>query len=324
MQTSPLQISERTCLHWYRRMCLIRAFEQKVDELNRGGLIPGTAHLYVGMEAIAVGSCAAMKQGDLLTSTHRGHGHCIARDLDPGRMMAEILGRADGYCHGKGGSMHIADISRGVLGADGIVGGGIPIAVGAALGIRIKGSNGVIFCFFGDGAANQGSFHEAINLAAVLQLAVVFICENNLWALSAPFVETTAGKSVAKRAVAYGIPGEQVDGNDVEAVYEVVEHAANRSRRGEGPSIIECLTYRWEPHSLFTRGELRPQREVQEWKKRDPIERYRRRLLERKITVSGQLDEIQAEVLQVMASAAEFAKASPMPKPATALEDVEV
>ncbi len=188
-----LDVSSSTRLDWYARMCRIRAFEREIFTLNKAGLIPGTAHLYIGMEAIAVGSCSAMRDGDLLTSTHRGHGHSIARGLDLGRMMAEVLGRADGYCGGKGGSMHITDISRGMLGADGIVGGGIPIAVGAALGLRLKGSHSVVFCFFGEGASNQGSFHEALNFAAINHLAVLFICENNLWALSAPFKEMTAG-----------------------------------------------------------------------------------------------------------------------------------
>src|SRR5580658_9714144 len=212
-------VSSTTRLDWYRQMCRIRAFERAVHGLSKAGLIAGTDHLYIGMEAIAAGACSAMRDGDLVTSTHRGHGHSIACGLDLGRMMAEILGRSDGYCRGKGGSMHITDISRGMLGADGIVGGGIPIAVGAALGTRLKGKKSVVFCFFGEGACNQGSFHEALNMASIYRLPLVFICENNLWALSAPFAETTAGGSVAGRASSYGIPGEKVDGNDVEAVF---------------------------------------------------------------------------------------------------------
>lgn len=318
------QLTHKASLQWYRCMCLIRQFEQKVDELNKSGLIPGTAHLYVGMEAIAVGSCAAMEQHDLLTSTHRGHGHCIARKLDAGRMLAEILGRADGYCRGKGGSMHIADISHGVLGADGIVGGGIPVAVGAALGMRMRGINAVVFCFFGDGASNQGCFHESINLAAVLRLPVIFICENNLWALSAPFAETTAGGDVSQRAAAYGIPGKRVDGNDVEAVFKVVNELAACARDGKGPAIVECLSYRWEPHSLFTRGELRPQTEIEDWKSKDPIERYRALLIRRKIATEKMIEQIHAEVSAELVKAVDFAKASPPPDPETAFEDVEV
>jgi TPP-dependent pyruvate/acetoin dehydrogenase alpha subunit len=274
------------------------------------------------MEAIAVGACAAMDEQSLLTSTHRGHGHCLARGLDPGRMMAEILGRADGYCHGKGGSMHITDISRGMLGADGIVGGGIPIAVGAALGLRLRASHAVVFCFFGEGAANQGSFHEALNLAALQRLAVVFICENNLWALSAPFAGVTAGGSVANRAAAYAMPGYTIDGNDVETVFHTVHEAAERARRGEGPSLIECLTYRWEGHSIFTRQEIRPQEEIEDWKLQDPIARYRAQLLELKISTAETLAEIESEVDAEISRAVEVAKRSPNPDPETAFQDL--
>ena len=235
--SNTLSISSEMRLQWYRQMCRIRAFEREIYEHNKKGLVPGTAHLYIGMEAIAVGSTAAMRDGDLLTSTHRGHGHSIARGLDLGRMMAEVLGRADGYCRGKGGSMHITDVSRGMLGADGIVGGGIPIAAGAALGMRLKGIPSVVFCFFGDGASNQGSFHEALNFAAVNRLAVVFICENNLWALSTSFKETTAGGSVANRAAAYGMPGQRMDGNDVEAVFAAASAAAARAPRRRGTIV---------------------------------------------------------------------------------------
>jgi len=309
-------------LDWYRRMCLIRAFDSEIHVLNKAGLVSGTAHLYIGMEAIAVGACAAMAEGDFLTSTHRGHGHCIARNLDPARMMAEILGRSDGYCRGKGGSMHIADPSKGVLGADGIVGGGIPIAVGAALGLRLMSRSAVVLCFFGEGASNQGSFHEALNLAAVLRLSVVFICENNQWALSAPFVETTAGGSVAKRATAYGIVGEDVDGNDIEAVFATVARAANRAREGLGPTLVECQSYRWEGHSIFTRQEIRRQEEIDTWKRRDPIERYRRKLLEAQTATAESLALIETEVGVEIARAVEFAKNSPNPDESSALEDI--
>jgi len=303
-------------------MCLIRVFEGEILVLNQGGLIHGTAHLYIGMEAVAVGACAAMAEHDFFTSTHRGHGHCIARGLDPARMMAEILGRADGYCRGKGGSMHIADISKGVLGADGIVGGGIPIAVGAAYGLRIKKKSSVVFCFFGEGASNQGSFHEALNLSAIQRLPVVFICENNQWALSASFLETTAGGSVAKRAAAYGISAEEVDGNDVEAVFAAVTRATTRARAGLGSSLVECQSYRWEGHSVFTRQEIRPQEEVDRWKQRDPIERYRRKLLESRTSTEEGLGQIEAEVRADIARAVEFAKNSPPPDGRSAFEDI--
>jgi TPP-dependent pyruvate/acetoin dehydrogenase alpha subunit len=313
-------ISREDRLDWYRRMCLIRKFEEEIYNLNKAGLVQGTAHLYIGMEAIAVGACSAMNSGDLLTSTHRGHGHCIARGLDTGRMMAEILGRVDGYCGGKGGSMHIADVSRGMLGADGIVGGGIPIAVGAALGARLKGDDSVVFCFFGEGASNQGSFHESLNLAAVRRLAVVFICENNLWALSAPFAEVTAGGSVANRAGAYGMPGEKVDGNDVEAVFKAVTEATRRARSGLGPSLLECESYRWEGHSIFTRQEIRPEGEIQQWKQRDPISRYRTRLIEARAATSEILQQIESQVAKQISQSTEFAKSSPVPDSESAFQ----
>jgi TPP-dependent pyruvate/acetoin dehydrogenase alpha subunit len=309
-------------LHWYRQMCLIRAFEREIYEHNKKGLVRGTAHLYIGMEAIAVGACAAMREGDLLTSTHRGHGHSIARGLDLGRMMAEVLGRADGYCRGKGGSMHISDVSRGMLGADGIVGGGIPIAAGAALGMRLKGIPCVVFCFFGDGASNQGSFHEALNFTAVNHLAVVFICENNLWALGTSFKETTAGGSVSNRAAAYGMPGQRVDGNDVEVVFGAARAAAARATQGAGPSLIECVSYRWEPHSIFTRREIRPPEEIEEWKQKDPIARYRQFLIQNKVANTEELGQIDSEVQAEVAKASAFALGSPTPNPESADQDV--
>ena len=318
------EISVEMQLGWYRQMCLIRAFEREVYQLNTAGLVRGTAHLYIGMEAIAVGACSAMREGDFLTSTHRGHGHCISRNLDLGRMMAEILGRSDGTCGGKGGSMHIADISRGMLGADGIVGGGIPIAVGAALGSRLKNSESLVFCFFGEGASNQGSFHEALNLASVQRLPVVFICENNLWALSAPFAETTAGKSVADRAKAYGIPGRLVDGNDVRAVFEVAGEAAGHARQGLGPSLLECASYRWEGHSIFTKREIRSEKEIKQWKQQDPILRLHTQLLETGGGSAEALEQIESEVATAVTEAVTFAKSSPIPDPARASEHIYV
>ena len=317
------EISIEMRLNWHRTMLLIRSFEEGVLTLNRAGLVAGTAHLYIGMEAIAVGVCSAMGEADLLTSTHRGHGHAIARGLDPGRMMAEILGRADGYCRGKGGSMHITDVSKGMLGADGIVGGGIPIAVGAALGVRLKRLSSVVFCFFGEGAGNQGSFHEALNLAAIHKLPVIFVCENNLWALSAPFEETTAGQSVAGRASAYGIFGERIDGNDVEAVFRAARSARERAVSGKGPTLLECLSYRRQGHSVFTRDEIRPREEIELWSRRDPIERNREHLLSATSSAS-QLEHLEADVRQSIDAAMEFAKRSPVPDPATAFEDVYI
>jgi TPP-dependent pyruvate/acetoin dehydrogenase alpha subunit len=315
-------LSSAHFLEWFRQMCMIRTFEKEIHGLNNAGLVCGTAHLYIGMEAIAVGACAAMREDDYLTSTHRGHGHCLARGLDPSRMMAEVLGRADGYCRGKGGSMHIADISLGVLGADGIVGGGIPIAVGAAYALQLKKQNSVVICFFGDGASNQGSFHEALNLAAIRRIPVVFVCENNQWALSASFSETTAGGSVAKRAASYGLVGQEIDGNDVNAVFIAVYGAVERARQGLGPTVIECQSYRWEGHSIFTRQEIRKQEEIDEWKQRDPILRWRNKLLESNSATPELLASVENQVQEQMNEAVRFAKNSPPPEPFTAFEDV--
>jgi TPP-dependent pyruvate/acetoin dehydrogenase alpha subunit len=319
--TRAVENAARMHLNWHRQMSLIRAFEEGVLSLNRAGLVAGTAHLYIGMEAIAVGVCAAMEQIDFLTSTHRGHGHAIARGLDPGRMMAEILGRKDGYCRGKGGSMHITDVSKGMLGSDGIVGGGIPIAVGAALGMKLQRQGSVVFCFFGEGAGNQGSFHEALNFAAVHKLPAVFVCENNLWALSAAFAETTAGQSVAGRGAAYGIPGEEVDGNDVEAVYVAAKKASERARSGEGPSLLECLSYRQQGHSVFTRDEIRPVNEIELWRQRDPIQLHRARLLKTGVT-AAEIDFVEEDARTSIDAAMKFAKNSPVPDSASAFEDV--
>lgn len=304
-----------------RTMLLIRAFEEAVLNLNRAGLVAGTAHMYIGMEAIATGVCAAMAEQDFLTSTHRGHGHALARGLDPGRMLAEILGRAGGYCGGKGGSMHITDVSKGMLGADGIVGGGLPISVGAALAARLRKQPSVVFCFFGEGASNQGSFHEALNFAGVHKLPVVFVCENNLWALSAPFAKTTAGGSVSRRAAAYGFPGRDVDGNDVEAVLAAASEARHRAQAGEGPTLLECLSYRHYGHSVFTRDEIRPSEEIERWRGQDPLRLHRERLLSRGVAVAD-LDRLDSEVRARIDTAVEFAKSSPIPAPQSAFEGV--
>lgn len=320
-KTSPdLNVDQRLGL--YRSMLMIRAFEQAVLASHEKRLVQGPAHTYIGMEASAVGICAALQDDDYLTSTHRGHGHCIARGLDVKRMLAEIFGRATGYCKGKGGSMHIADVSRGMLGADGIVGGGIPIAMGAALGCRVRQSSQVVVCFFGEGATNQGSFHEAINLAAIRKLPVVFVCENNHWALSAGFEVTTAVENVADRAAAYSIPGHIVDGNDVLAVHATASEAVQRARAGEGPSLVENKTYRWEPHSVFATRDPRPPEEIAEWKAKDPIKRFRKVLDKQKELSAEQDAAIQQDVAAAIEEAVEFATNSPEPDPADAIEDV--
>ncbi|MDP7132046.1 MAG: thiamine pyrophosphate-dependent dehydrogenase E1 component subunit alpha [Planctomycetota bacterium] len=319
-----MKLSPQRLLELYRQMLTIRCFEQKVVDCHKKGLVQGAAHSYTGMEAVAVGICAAMRDDDYVTSTHRGHGHCIARGLDVRRMLAEIFGRATGYCKGKGGSMHLADMDRGMLGADGIVGGGIPIAAGAALGCRVLGHDRVVVCFFGDGATNQGSFHEAANFAAVNKFAVVFVCENNHWALSAGFEATTAVNHVADRAAAYSMPGHIVDGNDVEEVHAVAVTAIERARTGEGPSLVECKTYRWEGHSVFPRPDPRPAQEIEDWRKRDPIAALLQVLLDNGILDADGQSQIEEEVAALIDEAESFARSSPLPDPETAFEDIYV
>ncbi len=317
-------LNNERLLDLYRQMLTIRAFEQRVIDCHKRGLVQGAAHAYIGMEAVAVGVCTALREDDYITSTHRGHGHAIARGLDVKRMLAEIFGRATGYCKGKGGSMHLADVSAGMLGADGIVGGGIPIAVGAAMGCRALGHDRVVVCFFGEGASNQGSFHEALNLAAIRKLPVVFVCENNHWALSADFEATTAVANVADRAVAYGMDGHIVDGNDIAAVYATTHAAVQAARRGDGPCLIECKTYRWEEHSVFPRPDPRPQEQIESWKRKDPIARTRRFLLDENTLDAPRDQDLQNLITQLMDDAEKFATDSPMPDPADAVQDVYV
>lgn len=256
-------------------MWTIRRFEEALEDLYSRGMLHGTNHLSIGQEAVAVGACGALKEGDLITSTHRGHGHCIAHGADPMRMMAELLGREDGYCRGRGGSMHIADVASGNLGANGIVAGSMTIAVGAALSQRMLDQDLVVLCFFGDGAANEGSFHEAINLAAVWDLPVIFLCENNQYGMSMSVDRATAGGSVAGRGAAYGLEGVEVDGNDVTAVFEAVRHAADVARSGGGPALIEAITYRYRGHSKSDRNLYRTQEEIEDWRtERDPLARF--------------------------------------------------
>ncbi|MCJ8329257.1 MAG: thiamine pyrophosphate-dependent dehydrogenase E1 component subunit alpha [Lentisphaeria bacterium] len=324
MATAAPDLKDDKLLELYRQMLTIRGFEQAVLESHKKRLVQGAAHTYIGMEAVAVGVCAALQEDDYITSTHRGHGHCIARGLEVNRMLAEIFGRATGYCKGKGGSMHIADLDRGMLGADGIVGGGIPIAMGAALGCRVRNTSQVVACFFGEGASNQGSFHEAINMAAIRKLPVIFVCENNHWALSAEFEVTTAVANVADRASAYSIPGHIVDGNNVLDVYDTAAEAVQRARSGEGPSLIECKTYRWEPHSVYATKDPRPPEEVEEWKAKDPILRFHKLLSDREILNTDQDETIRNDVDQLIEDAVDFASNSPDPDPADAVRDVFV
>ena len=309
-------------LDMYRQMLTIRFFEEKVFELYGQNLVPGTIHLYAGEEAVAVGACANLRRDDYITSTHRGHGHCIAKGARLDKTMAEILGRKTGYCKGKGGSMHIADFSVGMLGATAVVGAGIPIATGAGLSIKLRGTDQVAVCFFGDGASNQGTFHEGINLAAVWHLPVVFVCENNLYAMGTRQTRVMLIDNIADRAAGYGIPGVAVDGNDISAVFEAARVAVERARRGEGPTLLECKTYRLKGHSRFDPAAYRPKDEVNEWLRKDAIARFQARLLETGVITEDEIQKTVDKAKNDVEEATKFALESPFPEPAEALDDV--
>ena len=308
-----------------RRMLVIRAFEERVAELYAAGTLYGHVHLYVGQEAVAVGTCLALRDDDYVTSTHRGHGHCLAKGAEPPRMMAELFGRRTGYCKGKGGSMHIADFSHGILGANGVVGGGAPAAAGAALGVKLQGRDSVVVCFFGDGAMNQGVVHEAMNLAAIWALPVIFVCEDNRYAITTPSAYAASGPGLVARAAGYGIPGAVVDGMDVLAVEEAVGAAVERARRGGGPAALVMETYRFRGH---TEGEealgwtYRPADEIAVWKAKDPIARLERDLLARGVLTPPALEALRRGVQAEIDDAVAFAKASPEPDPSEAWSDV--
>ena len=299
----------------YRTMRRIRAFDEKVAELFEGGEIKGTAHSYVGQEAVAAGVCASLGPEDFMASHHRGHGHCIAKGARLDLMMAELMGRESGYCHGLGGSMHIADLGLNILGANGIVGAAMPLSTGAGLAARLDGSGRVAVAFFGDGASNQGVFHESLNLASVWKLPIVFVCENNQYALSTSYRDTTSVDQVAERASAYGIPGRTIDGNDVVEVHDAVREAVERARAGDGPSLIEAMTYRWGGHSM--RANIRDPRtseEYAEWMERDPIQRVERELKEVEIVDEAGIEAIGSEVVAELDAAVEFARAAGQPE----------
>jgi pyruvate dehydrogenase E1 component alpha subunit len=317
-----MAIANERLLEMFRTMMRIRRFEERVTREFADGNIPGSVHTYIGEEAVATGAIAHLRKEDYIMSTHRGHGHMIAKGGEMKRMMAELFAKKTGYCLGKGGSMHIADIDIGMLGAAGIVGSGIPIATGAGLSSRIRGTDQVTICFFGDGASNIGRFHEGINLAAVWCLPVVFICENNLWAVSVPTTISCNVSNIADRAVGYGIPGVVVDGMDVIAVYEAAGQAVGRARKGQGPTLIEAKTYRFRGHFEGDAGAYRPQEEIDHWLKRDPIPQFRENLVEMKVLTKKRAEEIDKEVLAEVEEAVKFARESPFPKPEETLENV--
>jgi pyruvate dehydrogenase E1 component alpha subunit len=303
-------------------MLLIRAFEEKADELFALGRVHGTMHLSLGQEAVATGVCAALRPDDYILSTHRGHGHCLAKGADAGLMMAEFLGKETGYCRGRGGSMHIADVSGGNLGANGIVAGGLPIATGVGLSIQVRETGQVCVAFFGDGAANEGAFHESVNLASIWRLPVVFVCENNQYAMSMPVRKSMRIERISERAAAYGIPGLTVDGTDVLAVYEATEAAVALARSGGGPTLLECATYRYKGHSKSDRQRYRTRDEVEAWRRRDPIVQLRARLIAGGVVTDGAAAAMEAETRSAIDDALRFAEESPEPDPASLLDGV--
>ena len=294
-------------------MWTIRRFEEAVDEMFARGLLYGTMHLSIGQEASATGACWPLRDDDVITSTHRGHGHCIAKGADLGRMMAELLARDNGYCRGRGGSMHIADVSKGNLGANGIVAGGIPIATGAGLALKMQGTDKVAMCFFGDGATSEGAFHESVNLAAIWNLPVVFVCENNHYGMSMSVEDVSRLESVADRAKGYAIPGVSVDGNDLQAVADAATEAVERARKGEGPTLIESVTYRWKGHSKSDQNLYRTREEIESWRARDPIDRFENLLLEGGVLDEATIQAVRDEVRDAVRDAVRTGQRGPAP-----------
>lgn len=320
-------ISTETLLNLYTRMLRIRRFEERVAQLFAQGQLPGFVHLYVGEEAVAAGVCAALRDDDYIASTHRGHGHVIAKGGDLNRIMAELFGKAAGYCKGKGGSMHVADFSIGMLGACGIVGGGIPVAVGAGLSAQYRGTDQVAVTFFGDGAANEGSFHESLNLASVWRLPVLFVCENNGYGEFTPASRAMNVAHVADRAAGYGVPGVVVDGTDAVAVYQAAVEAADRARRGEGPTLVEAKTHRRGGHAegehAFLGGQqYRSAEELERARTRDPLAILGRRILERAVLSAEAMEGLDRDVLSAVEGAVAFARRSAEPDAASAFEDL--
>ena len=301
-----------------RRMMLIREFEENVKKLTRGGELVGMAHCYIGEEAVAVGACAALRDDDYITGNHRSHGHPISKGGDVRRAMAELLGKATGYCKGKGGSMHLADFDIGILGESGIVASALPVAVGAAMGSKMQGNDRVVVAFFGDGASNQGACHEAMNLAAIWKLPVIFLCENNQYAVTTSFRDSVAVENISDRAAAYDMPGVLVDGQDVLAMYEATVQAVERGRAGLGPTLVEARTYRFEDHSeglaRIIREPYRTDEEVDRWRLRDPIVLHSRWLTEQGIATQDEIEEVRQDVADTIAEALQFARESPYPE----------
>jgi pyruvate dehydrogenase E1 component alpha subunit len=304
------------------KMHLIRKFEETAEQSYMRGLVHGTMHLSIGQEASAVGAILPLRRDDYILSTHRGHGHCIAKGADPARMLAEFFGKETGYCRGRGGSMHIADVEGGNLGANGIVAGGLPIAVGVGMSIKAQKQDRVCMVFFGDGAANEGAFHESLNMASIWRLPVVFVCENNQYGMSMDIAQAMAVKNVADRAVAYAMPGVTLDGNDLPAVATASRSAIQRARQGDGPTLVECRTYRIRGHSKSDRNLYRTKDEIERWRAADPIARLEREVAEAGLLSTDALAAIaEAAAAQIQAALA-FAQSSPDPDPAQLTRDV--
>jgi pyruvate dehydrogenase E1 component alpha subunit len=317
--------NKSTLLSLYRTMQTIRQFEDRITDLYARGLVPGLAHLYIGEEAVAAGVCASLGANDYITSTHRGHGHVIAKGAALNPMMAELFGRRTGYCKGKGGSMHIADMEAGILGANGIAGGGLPIAVGSGWSAKWRGTDQVTACFFGDGASNNGTFHESLNLASLHKLPVIFVCENNLYGISVCQTKHQKITDIATRATSYDMPGIIVDGNNVIDVYQAATKAVKRARAGEGPTLLECKTYRWRGHHEGdpNQGErYRTKDEIAVWMEKCPIKRFSQKLLKEKIVSKIKLKAIDKEIKDTIDAAVEYAKNSEFPTIEEMYEDV--
>lgn len=309
-----MEVEREELIYMYKQMVTIRRFEEAINDVYRRGLMPGLAHLYIGEEAVAVGVCKALETKDYITSTHRGHGHCIAKGCDLNKMMAEVMGRVDGYCRGKGGSMHIADFEVGMLGASGIVGGMIGFAAGAAHSIHLRGTDQVAVCFYGDGASNQGVVYETLNMAALWNLPLIHVCENNQFGEYSPWREVTANERIYTISNHFGFPGEVIDGMDVIAVYEAAKRAVDRARKGEGPTFIEALTYRYHGHHVGDiKSTYRTMEEVEEWKQKDPIAKLKSMLLEEDLASEEELEAIEQEIESAVEESVEFGKNSPLP-----------
>ena len=320
-----MAINNQELVRMYRTMLTIRRFEERASKeyRSRSGTVPGLVHSYIGQEAIAVGVCFSLRKDDCIVSNHRGHGHLISKGADIRRMMAEIFGKRTGYCKGKGGSMHIADFGIGILGANGIVAAGLPIATGAALAAHLEGKNRIAVVFFGDGACQEGEFQESLNLASIWKLPIIYACENNMYGVNTLATYAIAGGDIPRRAAAYDMPVRSVNGNDVVAVGEATSEVVAQVRAGGGPSFVEYKTYRWHPHfEDDSIPDLRPKEEIEAWKEKCPIVFLERRLIEAGIVTEQELAEINSQVMEQIEDAVRYAAESPLPKPEDALEDI--